>query len=556
MTTRARTWLAGVVLGLVALLVGAAPASAHAVLVASDPPPDTLIWDSPQQVTLTFTEAVSPVAGKVRVIAPDGSRVDRDDARANGTRLVIPVRTLTQPGTYLVSFRVVSADSHPVSGAYAFSFLEVSASGPPTATETPVGESGFVLAALPVARWIGYLGLAVLVGSALMLILLWPHRLPVATPLRAGFVGAGAVAAGAVLELLLYLPYLAGSFGAVTSADVREVLRGQYGAVHLVRLAVVAAAVVLLRAIARGRDAASDRVLLALLGAVAAGTWPLAGHPSATDVPVVSVAADLIHLASMSVWLGGLIMLVLFLLPRANAAELRAIVPVWSRWAAYAVGALVLTGVAQTLLQAGELKSLVTTTYGWVLLAKVGLVAVVLGVAWLSRSTVATFGPADEDEEDGERPRVAAGRLRRLVFIEAAVALVIIGVTSVLVQITPARTETVAAEIPATTTATVTDPTGRFVLTASLSPGEVGINQVHLFANTTDGKPQAVVEWTVRAANEAAGLDGVQAVVVPVTSNHATGQITLPAAGTWRFTFTLRLDETTSGIVQADLTVE
>ncbi len=556
MTTRARTWLAGVVLGLVALLLAAAPASAHAVLVASDPPPDTLIWDSPQQITLTFTEAVSPVAGKVRVIAPDGSRVDRDDARANGTRLVIPVRTLTQPGTYLVSFRVVSADSHPVSGAYAFSFLEVSANGPPSATETPVGESGFVLAALPVARWIGYLGFAVLVGSALMLTLLWPHRLPVASPLRAGVIGAGAVAAGAVLELLLYLPYLAGSFSAVTSADVREALRGQYGAVHLVRLAVVAVAVVLLRAIARGRDAVSDRVLLAVLGAVAAATWPLAGHPSATDVPVVSVAADLIHLASMSVWLGGLIMLVLFLLPRANAAELRAIVPVWSRWAGYAVAALVLTGVAQTLLQAGEPKSLVTTTYGWVLVAKVGLVAVVLGVAWLSRSTVATFGPADEDEDDGERPRVAAGRLRRLVFIEAAVALVIIGVTSVLVQITPARTETVAAEIPATTTATVTDPTGRFVLTASLSPGEVGINQVHLFANTTDGKPQPVVEWTARAANEAAGLDGVQAVVVPVTNNHASGQITLPAAGTWRFTFTLRLDETTSGIVQADLTVK
>ena len=113
-----------------------------------------------------------------------------------------------------------------------------------------------------------------------------------------------------------------------------------------------------------------------MLGVVALGTWPLAGHPAASPVPAVSVVVDAVHLASMAVWLGGLVMLVGFLLRQADERELGAILPIWSRWAALAVAALVLAGVVQALIEVGTLSALVSTTYGRLILVKVGLFAV------------------------------------------------------------------------------------------------------------------------------------------------------------------------------------
>jgi copper transport protein len=545
-----------VAVGLLGAVAGASPASAHAVLVGSSPEADALLQEAPTQVVLTFTEPVNPVSGKVRVIAPDGSRVDRDEARPSGAQLIIPLRGVTQPGTYLVTFRVISADSHPIGGAFPFSFLEVSPGGPPSAEG--VGASGFALAALPVARWIGYIGLVLLVGAALVLSLLWPWRLDRTDLLRTAYLGAGLVALGTVLEVVFQVPYVAGGgLGDVTGADVREVLASQYGAAHLVRLGVLGAAVVLLPNIAKGRNWRGDGVLLAVLGAIAVGTWSVSGHAAATAVPTVSVAADMVHLASMSVWLGGLIMLVAFLLPRANAVELGAIVPVWSRWAGYAIAALVLTGVAQSLLEIGTPEALVTTTYGIMILVKVGLVGVVLGVATVSRRTAATFDDSAglDGEPDPEPIAEGSHRLRRSVFVEAAVALAVIGLTSVLVQVTPARTEAGDATTGGVQTLTLEDPGGQFRLTADVTPARVGINQLHLYATTLDGRPLTIVEWTVKASNTGAGIEGLDAAVVRITPDHAIGQVTLATDGTWRLVFTLRLNETTNGIVAGDVRV-
>jgi copper transport protein len=536
---------AAVLLGLLAVLAGpAAPASAHAALAESSPAPDSLLQEAPTQVVLTFTETVNPVAGKIRVIAPDGSRVDRDEVRVSGQQVIIPLQSVTAAGTYLVSYRVVSADSHPVGGAFSFSYKEVSPGGPPSGEIAPQA-SGFVLTALPIARWLGYLGLLLLVGSVLVLTLLWPRRLSRERAVRVVWLGAGLVALATVLELALDIPYVAGGgLGDITGSDVREVLSSQYGAAHLVRLGVLVAALVLLRPVLAGRGWGGDKVLLAVLGVIGVATWSISGHPSASPVPTVTVAADMIHLAAMSVWLGGLVMLAAFLLRQANATELGAIVPVWSRWAGWAVSALLITGVAQALIEVGSFSALVDTSYGALVLTKVGLAAVVLGVAAVSRRLVAVIADGAEG---------SAARLRMLVVIETAIAVVVLGVTSVLVQLTPARSQTPTSTQPALQTAVLTSD--RFVLTVDLTPATVGQNELHMYAATPDGRPLTVVEWTVKASNEAAGIEALDAAVVRFSPDHAAGQVGLPAAGTWRFVFTLRLDETTNGIVATDFTV-
>lgn len=543
----ARTALAALVLALLGVLAGpATPASAHAVLVGTSPAQGSVVANAPTQVVLTFTEGVSPIEGKVRVIAPDGSRADSGGPRTAGTQLIIPLRPGGARGTYVVSFRVISADSHPVGGAFSYSVGAPSPGGPPTsigdgaATGSPTVGTVF-----PVARWIGYVGLLLLVGASLVLTLLWPRRLDRRGPIRLIWIGAGLVAGSTVFELLLQVPYVAGGgLTEIRGVDVRQVLASQFGTAHLIRLSVLAAALVLLRPMVRGKGWGADRVLLAVLGTIGVATWSVSGHSSASPVPLITVVADMIHITSMSVWLGGLVMLVAFLLPRATATELGAIIPVWSRWATYAVSALILTGVAQALVEVGSVESLITTTYGWLVVAKVGLVGVVLAVASLSRRLVLPIA---------ERTTGAAARLRGLVVAEAAVAAIVLGVTSVLVQTTPARTASTPTTAPSVRSAVMQDRL--FTLTADVVPAAVGVNEVHLYAVTPDGQPANIKQWTVRASAPAQGIEPIDASILPLTPNHATGTIGLPTAGRWTFTFTLRTTEIDQSTVTTEIEV-
>src|SRR5690606_11786727 len=110
----------------------------------------------------------------------------------------------------------------------------------------------------------------------------------------------------------------------VTVDGLSDVLGSTLGAAYLVRLGILAAAVILLQVLLRqpaSTDPSSeasggraDRVLLLILGVAGLGTWPLAGHPIASPVPAVSVVVDTVHLGAMAVWLGGLAMLAGFLL--------------------------------------------------------------------------------------------------------------------------------------------------------------------------------------------------------------------------------------------------
>jgi copper transport protein len=304
----------------------------------------------------------------------------------------------------------------------------------------------------------------------------------------------------------------------------------------------------------------------------------------------------------MGVWLGGLVMLVMFLLPRSSARELAAIIPIWSRWATYAVSALVLTGVAQALIEVGDLSKLLTTTYGWLLLVKIGLVGIVIAVATQSRRLVPAIAAgtvaapsralvpriasgvdgadggyrtdtgdsdpnADGDgrdaagDEDGAgdpgapaRERGAVRGLRRLIVAEAAVAAVILGVTSVLVQTTPARSAVAQDTTPAVQSATMKDKL--YTLTVDVQPATVGFNEIHLYASTPDGQSIDIKEWKVRASLPDQGIEPIDANVLPVTPSHAIGQIGIPRAGSWTFTFTLRTTEIDQSTVTARVVVQ
>ncbi|MEV4706429.1 copper resistance protein CopC [Actinoplanes sp. NPDC049316] len=540
---RASAALAGLVFGMLCAVLGpAGPASAHAALVASDPGSNTIVPDAPNKVTLTFSESVQLISGKIQVLAPDGSRADQGEPQAAGSTVTIPLRSGGGRGTYLVSYRVVSADSHPVAGTLTYSVGAQST--PPSEDQVAESVDPVVRALIPVGKYLGYAGLVLLVGPVLVLALLWPHRLSRVGPARLVWTGVGLVLGSTVLALWLQAPYTTGTgLFDVSGGDLRDVLGSTFGAVMLVRLGVIIAAAFLLRPLLTGSggDSRSDLALLGVLGVAALATWPLTGHPTASPVAGVSVVVDAIHLAAMAVWLGGLVMLVGFLLRRADERELGAILPIWSRWAATAVAALILAGTVQALIEIASFKGLYDSTYGRLILAKVALAATVIGVAAYSRKLVRS-----------RRAETGPGTLRRVVAVELAITAVVLGVTAAVVQIAPPRTAEAAEAGQNNTTITQTVSDDSVSLQVDVFPATVGNNSLHLYAYTPDNKPLPVVEWMATAALPAKGIEPIEVPLLRITDFHAVGDIALPAAGEWTFKFTVR----TSDIDQSTLTMK
>ena len=220
------------------------------------------------------------------------------------------------------------------------------------------------------------------------------------------------------------------------------------------------------------RPSVARTVVAALLAAgVVLGT-AATGHPVAGPWPGLAVAAAVVHVAAMAVWLGGLAGLLLAVLqPSTPGSEIAAALPPWSRLAFAAVAALVVSGTVPAVREVGSPEALFVTPYGWVLVAKLVLVAVVLAAAGVSRMwvhqrlgihrarpaarrslpAIAFAGAPGGARPPGDGPVAVRERiltaeavehvpaLRRSVLVEVAVAAVVLALSAVLVGTAPAR---------------------------------------------------------------------------------------------------------------------
>jgi copper transport protein len=565
---RAVAVLAGSAVGLLAAVLPAVPAFAHAVLLRTDPPADTVLEAAPAEVVLTFSEPVRPVAGKVRVTRPDGQRGDADTSTVDHSTLRIPMRAGGPEGSYVVSYRVISEDGHPVGGAFIFSVGASSA--PPAIHETSSGADPFVVAALAGARMLGHVGLALLIGTVLVLVVLWPRRLPRRGPAQLAVTGMVLLAAGTVAELYLQAPYTAGtSVLGATTTGMSEVLTSRYGLVHLARLGVLLIVAVLLRPLLARSEPESEPVTegarggrlrparaasLLVLTVAGLATWPLSGHSGSSSTPVVATVVDVAHLAAMSVWLGGLVVLLGYLIRQADDRELDVALPVWSRWGTWAVAVLVLAGTVQAAVQIGTFDALATTWYGRLVLIKVGLLTVILlAAAYARRLAHRTVVPDTAGRTDTAGVRRA--RLRRTVVVELTVLVMILGVTSVLVRTAPTTIAGSVAEQRDLGPYTATLTSTLYVLEVTIDPARPGDNMVHLLVHTSTGSPVSVVEWGGSVALPAQDIEPIALSVRPVTASHAVAEVRLPAAGSWEFRFNLRVSDVDQATVVATVPI-
>ncbi|MET9358013.1 copper resistance protein CopC [Streptomyces sp. NPDC006617] len=389
-----------------ALLAGAGPASAHAALTGSDPREGAVVDRAPAQVSLTFSESVSMDDDSLRVLDPKGKRVD--DGRPSGTggtTYSVKLHAGLPDGTYTVTYQVVSADSHPVAGAYTFSV------GAPSETSVTVsGQSaggGFVGGLYGVGRYVSYTGFAVLVGGAAFVLACWPRGSGVRVLQRVVVSGWLALTAATLLLLLLRGSYTgSGKFADIFDLNLLgEVLQTKAGAALVSRLLLLAAAALFIAVLFGAYDKREDEEKrdltfgLAVGGSVVAAglaaTWAMSEHASVGLQAGLAMPVDVVHLIAVATWLGGLTALLVALYRTPADTPVPALaVRRFSRIAFGSVIALVVTGTYQSWRQLGSWTAFTDTRYGQLLLVKIGLVAVLVGVAYFSRRWTAQLAEA------------------------------------------------------------------------------------------------------------------------------------------------------------------
>ena len=166
-------WRRSVMISVVALLlavVSVDTAKAHSKLVASDPGDGAVLTQAPQHVTLTFDEELVPSLANVAIIDAQGTVVSTANVEPQGARIQAPWPVAGGQGTYQVSYRVVSADGHPVMGAVTFTIAASSTAAPIPSVATFASATPVAPSAADDSKWwlpVGLvLGLAIVVVSA------------------------------------------------------------------------------------------------------------------------------------------------------------------------------------------------------------------------------------------------------------------------------------------------------------------------------------------------------------------------------------------------------
>jgi copper transport protein len=412
-----------------------------------------------------------------------------------------------------------------------------------------------------VARWVSYAGLALLGGSWLLLTV-WPQGRRDGRARRIVWSGVAATAVGAVAELLLQGPYTAGTgpSGVAKWAFLDGTLHTHFGQYHSARLVLLGLAALLLApALERGDRRLSERgerrlsvqdAVLVLLGGGVAFTFSAVGHAATTPPAWLSEAADLLHICAMAAWVGGLVMVVAALLPRREPAELRAVLPVFSRVAFAAVLVMAATGTYAAWRGIGTLHAIFTTTYGLLVVTKVALFAGLLLLANVSRRAVqrryarlpvayAITDTAFEKATGVADEPVEVERVRRAVLVEIVLAIAVLVATSVLVA-QPRGKEAVAIQQQRPVSASAPLGGGR-TATVTIEPGRHGL--VTATVALSPGAPASAVTATAMLPAKQLGPIPMKLSANGADLYGASG-INLPVAGGWVITLVVTTSPT------------
>jgi copper transport protein len=285
------------------------------------------------------------------------------------------------------------------------------------------------------------------------------------------------------------------------------------------------------------------RVPATAAAALAVWSPALVGHTKAYEPVPLLVVTDALHLSAGAIWLGGLVGLALTL--PAIRGRRRDTATVVSRFSTVAAGVLALLVASGTLTGwriLGSWDALFGTTYGRLLIVKVGIALLVVAIAAWNRYRLLPRVSTAVGHDEG---LVAAGLVRRTVVAEACLLLAVLGVTGFLVNQPPREQPEAAAPRPGRVESVVV---GDLRVLATLTPGKQGPNTVTVQIQDQAGDPvDAFAAPEVSLASDEVDLGVVP--VTPVGAGTYAAEAVIPAPGVWRVQVSLKASEFDNPVV-------
>ncbi|MGO3146429.1 MAG: copper resistance protein CopC [Leucobacter sp.] len=602
---------------LVLLGTGISPASAHAELVNTTPEQGAVLDAAPEAVELRFSEAVQLIDGAMRLFpgtsnstgegadsSPDPMPDPVDlDASVAGSTVTIELPGDLPDGAYAVSYRLVSADGHPVGGALTFQIGKGNFAAP-TMTNAAANPAvtEVLVAVLTAIQYLGLLGFAGLLFFEHVVLRSIRGRGEVPDPLTRKLLrntfGAAAIAA------LLLIPAsgsrVTGSpfitFNAETGDFILLPVSGWWpgvsGQVIASAVLITVCGWVALIIGNRARRAAGSpgrpvspvgkavpvgraALMSLVLAGVALVAPVLVGHTQTVQPTWMMLIADTGHLVAGAFWVGGVIGLLRFLVisspaaggdePRVAPAKAAQVVADFSRYAFASVILLAVSGVLMGVLVVGTWEKLVVTDYGHTLLIKLGVVAVVVALAAYNRTRLV---PHLMLHHAASRQWVS---LKRIMVFELVVLSCVLVITGFLSNTTPnlegdgapggaGSGSSVSADTN-TEPETVRAEAQGLAVEGALTPATTGEN---VFTFTLEYEGEAVTpdsaafgKVTVDARMPEQQLGPIDAEVdYDPASEEYEATVTLPVTGDWQLQVAARVDTYTQPIVVLPITVK
>jgi copper transport protein len=487
-------------------------ASAHAILESSSPTPSALLASSPKEIRLDFDEQVEATLGDVRVYDSEQREVaNSKTVRSSSDPSIVTADVPTlQNGVYVVVWRVVSADGHPVTGAFPFE-IGTKSTGTSAAlledvlnrteTTSPLGNSMSIL------RLLGFLGLILLIGCVS---LLWRSPLLGNSRVRKTLRYSSVFIAVSSLGLLLMQgPYTAGkSWGSLLDSFlIGEVLQTRLGLALFIR-SICAFAWGVIALTASASVSRRWRIGVVATSVVTIATYATSGHQSAGTLPAVFVPLDMVHLAAISTWVGAL--LVLAVIYRDHDVENEA--KRFSRMATWSMPLVVVTGVVQGLHLMGGISTITDTNFGKLLLLKTLLVAGVVLLGSTARSRLHAGGFSS---------------ITKVIRRESALVFLVLAVTSLMVAQSPTSTK------PTSVSFSATKVQNGIVAELTVVPAVVGTAEVHVILTPPGGSLTPAKSATVQFDLPSRSIPPIPVNMTEIGPNHWIGIVQFPFSGEW-----------------------
>jgi copper transport protein len=498
-----RRWCLALIAACFSVLFPAGSASAHAGLEESEPKPSSWLATSPTEVVLYFDEPVGVVFARIQILDQDGNEVfetrptrDEDDhtiVRANIDKL--------GDGTWVVVWRIASADSHPVQGSFAFS-IGTSSSDVTRILNNDARQGHGLNNLFNIIRFVMFAGILTLLGGVAM-VMFGAQKAP-SIRTRMSLWGAWTFATVASIQALFaYGPHASGVkvYNVTDLSLLSDTMTTTFGQATLFRVALLLGFSLLLMTI-NSRGKRLWRVIAVGTSIAIAITFSAVGHPSGESLAALSLTLDVVHLLAVSLWIGAL-----FLITIDRKFWLRSTQSMlwFSRTAGYSVVVIAVTGIAQALLLMDGLQDVFVLEYA---------------IGALSRSTLRKSGPA---------------KLHQSVLVESLVALIVVGITALIVALPPREQASNApVQFSLKQSGLIADIT--------VTPARVGSAEIHISIGSLVGSFAQMTSVSARMSLPSKSIPTGPVELVRTSPNHYTAVVNFPFSGLWQIEYLVKPD--------------